>query len=58
MKNFTNSLEERMPVGNGAKSVGSGLIRLTKWVDDYNIGLVIIRLSIIVMLLWAGSYKL
>ncbi|HEX9514116.1 MAG TPA: DUF417 family protein [Puia sp.] len=58
MKNFTGSLEERVSVDNPEKSIGSGLIRLTKWMDDYNIGLIIIRLSIIMMLFWAGAYKL
>src|SRR5258708_16276410 len=58
MKNFTGALEERVSVDNPEKSIGSGLIRLTKWMDDYNIGLIIIRLSIIMMLFWAGAYKL
>jgi uncharacterized membrane protein YkgB len=36
----------------------NNLIRLTKWVDDHDVPLVILRLSIIVMLLWAGAFKL
>jgi uncharacterized membrane protein YkgB len=58
MKNYTDSQAARLSIDAPSKSTGSRLVRLTNWVDDYNIPLIIIRLSIIVMLLWAGAYKL
>lgn len=33
-------------------------LRYTDWVDRYNAGFIICRLAYVVMLLWAGAYKL
>jgi len=40
------------------KSPKSNLIRVAAWIADHNIPFLIISIGMIVMLLWAGSYKM
>jgi uncharacterized membrane protein YkgB len=40
------------------KTAKSNLIRLAAWIDDHNIPFLITSIGMIVMLLWAGSYKM
>jgi uncharacterized membrane protein YkgB len=36
----------------------SGLVQLAAWIDDHNVAFLIISIGMIVMLLWAGSFKM
>ena len=36
----------------------SGLVRLASWIEDRNIAFLITSIGMVVMLLWAGSYKM
>ena len=40
------------------KTAKSNLIRLASWITDHNIPFLITSIGMIVMLLWAGSYKM
>src|ERR1700722_9411382 len=40
------------------KTAKSNLIRLAAWITDHNIPFLITSIGMIVMLLWAGSYKM
>jgi reactive chlorine resistance protein C len=42
----------------GSASAKSNLTRLAAWISDRNIAFLIISIGMIVMLLWAGSYKM
>jgi reactive chlorine resistance protein C len=39
-------------------SSNSAFVRYTNWVDRYHLGINVCRLAFVVMLLWAGAYKL
>jgi uncharacterized membrane protein YkgB len=51
---------ERQPISSNKSSEGSqnGLTRLAMWVDNRRLAFKIMSAGMIVMLLWAGSYKL
>jgi len=54
--NVENRLEApNAPVGHLA--AGSNLTRLAAWISDRNIAFLVTSIGMIVMLLWAGSYK-
>ena len=41
-----------------SKSAKSSLTRLAQWIDDHNVPFLVTSIGMIVMLLWAGSYKM
>src|SRR6201982_3104152 len=41
-----------------AKTAGSGLTKLAAWISNHNIPFLVMSIGMVVMLLWAGSYKL
>jgi uncharacterized membrane protein YkgB len=41
-----------------SQQANSGLTRLTAWIDDRNIPFLVTSIGMIVMLLWAGAYKM
>src|SRR5215831_17838682 len=41
-----------------SKDAKSNLTRLAAWINDRNVPFLVTRIGMIVMLLWAGSYKL
>jgi len=41
-----------------SKSTKSGLTRLAAWINDHNVPFLATSIGMIVMLLWAGSYKM
>jgi uncharacterized membrane protein YkgB len=41
-----------------SKSTKSGLTRLAAWINDHNVPFLVTSIGMIVMLLWAGSYKM
>jgi uncharacterized membrane protein YkgB len=41
-----------------SKSAKSSLTRLAAWINDHNVAFLVSSIGMIVMLLWAGSYKL
>jgi len=41
-----------------SKDVKSNLTKLAAWIDDRNVPFLITSIGMIVMLLWAGSYKM
>ena len=49
---------ETMPAKTGMLIAKSTLTKLAAWVKDRNIPFLICSLGMIVMLLWAGSYKM
>ncbi len=50
--------ENRPEVQIGHAAAKSALTRLAAWISDRNIPFLIISIGMIVMLLWAGSYKI
>ena len=52
-ENLTNV--EKRDLSRDAKS---DLTKLAAWINDYNVPFLVTSLGIIVMLLWAGSYKM
>jgi uncharacterized membrane protein YkgB len=46
-----------LPAGP-SKSAKSSLTRLAAWIDEHHLPFLVISLGMIVMLLWAGSYKM
>jgi hypothetical protein len=41
-----------------SKSTKSSLTRLAAWINDHNVPFLVTSIGMIVMLLWAGSYKM
>jgi reactive chlorine resistance protein C len=41
-----------------SRSTKSGLTRLAAWINDHNVSFLVTSIGMIVMLLWAGSYKM
>jgi reactive chlorine resistance protein C len=56
----TLSTQEREPVSYAdfSKQAKSKLTKLAAWINDHNVPFLITSIGMIVMLLWAGSYKL
>lgn len=57
MKNFRESENKSMPVQSNT-TVNSKVLKITNWVDDFNVPFIMGSASMIIMLLWAGSYKM
>jgi uncharacterized membrane protein YkgB len=58
MKNSPIPTKDQISAANHTKTTETRLIKITQWVDDHNLPLIISCFGIIIMLLWAGSYKL
>ena len=48
----------QVPSAGPSKSAKSSLTRLAAWINDQNIPFLVTSIGMIVMLLWAGSYKM
>jgi uncharacterized membrane protein YkgB len=53
MKNFQVSENKKESIHSG-----STILKITNWVDDLNMPFMVGSASMIIMLLWAGSYKM
>lgn len=58
MKTLSTQTQNPVITANPAKIAKSILTRLAAWVDTRNIPFVITSTGMVVMLLWAGSYKM
>jgi uncharacterized membrane protein YkgB len=58
MKALSTSEQELDPCAALSKQAKSYLTKLAAWINDRNIPFLITSIGMIVMLLWAGSYKL
>lgn len=58
MKTLSNSVSNQISSDNLTKSAKSGLTKFAAWVNDRNIPFLITSIAMIIMLLWAGSYKM
>ena len=57
MKTLSNPAQEHISSAN-LKATKSSLISLAEWITNRNIPFLITSIGMIVMLLWAGSYKM
>jgi uncharacterized membrane protein YkgB len=58
MKTLATSVQDQTSIPNLTNSAKSILTKFAAWVSDRNIPFLITSISMIVMLLWAGSYKM
>jgi uncharacterized membrane protein YkgB len=58
MKTLSSSVPNQALSGNLAKSAKNSLTKFAVWVSDRNIPFLITSIAMIIMLLWAGSYKM
>jgi uncharacterized membrane protein YkgB len=57
--NTLSTPEQRMaPFADNSKSAKSKLTKLAAWIDDRHLPFLVTSIGMIVMLLWAGSYKM
>jgi uncharacterized membrane protein YkgB len=57
--NATNTRSQHLVSGAGRSGQPRSILtRLAKWTNDRNVEFMVISLGMIVMLLWAGSYKM
>ncbi|MDB5148824.1 MAG: rane protein [Mucilaginibacter sp.] len=58
MKTLSNPTQDHVSSASLTKTTKSGLIKLAEWISNRNIPFLITSTGMIVMLLWAGSYKM
>jgi len=58
MENFSASQNKQVSIGKPGGMANPSLIRITKWVDDFHIPFALGGGAMIIMLLWAGLYKM
>ena len=59
--NIDNHVGATLSQGSSAgpsKSAKSSLTRLAAWLNDHNVAVLVTSIGMVVMLLWAGSYKM
>jgi uncharacterized membrane protein YkgB len=58
MKTLSTPAQDQVSSANLTKTVKSNLTKLAAWLSNHNIPFLITSIGMIVMLLWAGSYKM
>ena len=58
MKTLSTSAQDQTPSANPANATESSLTKLATWINNRNIPFLITSIGMIIMLLWAGSYKM
>jgi uncharacterized membrane protein YkgB len=58
MKTLSTSAQDQTPSANHANITENSLTKLATWISNRNIPFLITSIGMIVMLLWAGSYKM
>jgi uncharacterized membrane protein YkgB len=58
MDNWSKASSGRALAGSRETTSSVAFVRYTEWVDRYNLGFNVCRAAFVVMLLWAGAYKL
>jgi hypothetical protein len=58
MKTLSTPAQDLVSSANLTKTAKSNLTKLAGWISDRNIPFLVTSIGMIVMLLWAGSYKM
>src|SRR6201989_696610 len=58
MTNPSTTVQGKIPAANLTETNNSNLFKLAAWISDRNIPFLVTSIGMIVMLLWAGSYKM
>jgi len=58
MKTLSTPAPDQVSCANLTKTAKSNLTKLAAWISDHNVPFLITSIGMIVMLLWAGSYKM
>ena len=58
MKTLLTPAQDQVSCANLTKAAKSNLTKLAAWISDRNIPFLVTSIGMIVMLLWAGSYKM